>query len=65
MSTSRARYNYKGELPMKNTFEGRKLTSEPKFVQKRRNLLIARILTKMCQLLKKKSLKKVEKCLLL
>ena len=50
---------------MKNTFEGRKLTSEPKFVQKRRNLLIARILTKMCQLLKKKSLKKVEKCLLL
>ena len=38
MSTSRARYNYKGELPMKNTFEGRKLTSEPKFVQKRRQL---------------------------
>ena len=31
----RKRY-YKGELPMKNTFEGRKLTSEPKFVQKRR-----------------------------
>ena len=31
----RKRY-YKGELPRKNTFEGRKLTSEPKFVQKRR-----------------------------
>ena len=31
----RKRY-YKGELPKKNTFEGRKLTSEPKFVQKRR-----------------------------
>ena len=38
MSTSRARYNYKGELPRKNTFEGRKLTSGPKFVQKRRQL---------------------------
>lgn len=25
-----------GVLPRKNTFEGRKLTSEPKFVQKRR-----------------------------
>ncbi len=31
----RKRY-YRGELPKKNTFEGRKLTSEPKFVQKRR-----------------------------
>ena len=31
----RKRY-YKGELPRKNTFEGRKLTTEPKFVQKRR-----------------------------
>ena len=31
----RKRY-YKGELSKKNTFEGRKLTSEPKFVQKRR-----------------------------
>lgn len=31
----RKRYN-KGELPRKNTFEGRKLTPEPKFVQKRR-----------------------------
>ena len=27
---------YRGELPKKHTFEGRKLTSEPKFVQKRR-----------------------------
>lgn len=27
---------YKGELPKRNTFEGRKLTPEPKFVQKRR-----------------------------
>ena len=31
----RKRY-YKGELPRKNTFEGRRLTAEPKFVQKRR-----------------------------
>ncbi len=31
----RKRY-YKGELPKKNTFESRKLTSVPKFVQKRR-----------------------------
>ncbi len=31
----RKRY-YKVELPKKNTFEGRTLTSEPKFVQKRR-----------------------------
>ena len=31
----RKRY-YRGELPKKNTFESRKLTSEPKFVQKRR-----------------------------
>ncbi len=31
----RKRY-YKGELPRKNTFEDRKLTSEPKFVQKRK-----------------------------
>ena len=33
----RKRY-YKGELLRKNTFEGRKLTAEPKFVQKRRQL---------------------------
>jgi len=33
----RKRFN-KGELPRKNTFEGRKLTPEPKFVQKRRQL---------------------------
>lgn len=33
----RKRY-YKGELPRKNTFEGRKLISEPKFIQKRRQL---------------------------
>lgn len=33
----RERY-YKGELSRKNTFDGRKLTSEPKFVQKRRQL---------------------------
>lgn len=31
----RKRY-YKGELPRKNTFESRKLSPEPKFVQKRR-----------------------------
>lgn len=31
----RKRY-HRGELPKKNTFESRKLTSEPKFVQKRR-----------------------------
>ncbi len=33
----RKRYN-KGELTQKNTFEGRTLTTEPKFVQKRRQL---------------------------